>query len=128
MRRVMLAILIAVGTISDAQALDQAVTIEGPVEIISPTAPGDVTYSIIGTDGIKYRVVLPDTERERLSYVLKQNPSSVIRFDGAVVAGNSASADSVPTFNARKWRTVTTTTVTENRDGTQRVEKTTVTK
>ncbi len=109
--KISLGLLVAAS--SNAFALDKIVTIESPVKVVSSTeSPDKTVYWVEDQQQVKYKVVIPEGQRDQFAAMIKQSPTTVIRFDGTVV-NNEAS----PVLNVNRWKTTTTTTTTTDQLG-----------
>ena len=95
--------------VAPAHALSKYSTIESVVVIDNPMAPlNQQVIKIVGPDQIEYRVQAPLSEVERLTLLLKNNPHTVVRFNGEVIDENGNRM-----FKVKDWtKTETTTTKT----------------
>lgn len=98
-------------------------TFESTVEIVNPSAPmSERVIKIYSPDRVAYRIVAPDTEIERITKIVTEQPKTVLSFNGDLFDENGERV-----FRVQKWNTVKTTTTTTDSFGNKKVETTTET-
>lgn len=91
-----------------AVADTRVTTIESQVRAIP--SESTTVYKIVGPEQTEYRIQAPPAQLGEIATVIKQNPSSVVQFDGDVTVDETGNK----VFRVTKWKK--TTTVNEHSD------------